>query len=314
MPTVRPRMRRRPDEAVPSVHERLAGITEGRLKEHVERIAGVRHHQSAPESLEAAADYVRDQLAEAGLSIRTQRFDALNYPNRNIIGSMRPSRRGPARSRAPLILAAHYDTVTDSPGADDNASGVAVMLETARVLADLPLSVPIIFIGFAQEEQDRLGSSLYAREARRTGRRLHGIIVLECVGYVSLQPRSQQVPKGLPVAIPDVGNFLGVVGNHEAAGLKAGLETAARTYVPDLPLVGLLVTDAGSGFPDTRRSDHASFWDAGYPALMLTDTAEFRNPAYHRPGDIPETLDFAFMAKAARAITGYLMDLGMGEE
>jgi Peptidase family M28 len=314
MPTVRPRMRRRPHDAVPPVHERLARITEGRLKDHVIRISGTRHHQSAPGPLEAAADYIRDQFGAAGLSVRTQRFNALNYRNRNIIGSMRLRRRGPGRSRPPLILAAHYDTVTDSPGADDNASGVAVMLEAARMLADLPLPVPIVFIGFAQEEQNRLGSSLYAREARRAGRRLHGIIVLECVGYVSLHPRSQQVPKGLPVAIPDVGDFLGVVGNLEAAGLKAGLERAARSYVPDLPLVGLLVTDAGSGFPDTRRSDHASFWDAGYPALMLTDTAEFRNPAYHRPGDIPEALDFAFMAKVTRAITGYLMELGMGEE
>jgi Peptidase family M28 len=313
MPIDRPRSLRGRRDTEGIIRDRIAQITESRLMEHLRRIVGVRHHGSAPEALEAAADYITEQFRAAGLAIHTHRFDAFGHRNRNIVGSTHDGFRG-LRRRARLILAAHYDTVSTSPGADDNASGVAVMLETARLLGGLSLSVPFVFIGFAQEEQDCLGSAHYASKARRAGFRIRGVIVLECVGYASQKPRSQQVLNGIPVAIPDVGDFLGVVGNSAAAELKGGFETAANRYVPDLPLVGLLVPDAGHGFPDTRRSDHAPFWDAGYPALMMTDTANFRNPAYHRPSDRIETLDFSYMVKVTKAITAYLTHVGIKEE
>lgn len=313
MPIDRPRSLRRPRDAGGIIHERIARITEARLTEHLRRMVGIRHHASAPDALEAAADYITDQFRAAGLAIHTHRFDAFGHRNRNIVGSTRDGSEGDRR-RPRLILAAHYDTVSTSPGADDNASGVAVMLEAARLLGGLSLSVPFGFIGFAQEEQDCLGSSQYALKARRAGLPIRGVIVLECVGYASQKPRSQKVLNGIPVATPDVGDFLGVVGNAAAAELKEGFETAAIRYVPDLPLVGLLVPDAGHGFPDTRRSDHAPFWDAGYPALMMTDTANFRNPAYHQPTDRIETLDLSYMVKVTKAITAYLTGVGMKEE
>jgi Zn-dependent M28 family amino/carboxypeptidase len=213
-----------------------------------------------------------------------------------------------------LILAAHYDTVAQSPGADDNASGVAVMIEAARTLADLDQPYRWVFIGFAQEEQNCLGSTLYAINARRSGLNLRGMIALECVGYASQKPGTQKRLTEFPLAIPDVGNFLGVVGNPEGAALKQGFESAAGHFVPALPVVGLVVPNAGLDFPDTRRSDHAPFWDAGYPALMLTDTANFRNPWYHQPGDRLETLDLPYMAKVAKAIVAFLAEAALTEE
>ncbi len=314
MPTVRPKPLDPSNHPERIISNLLAQITEARLMEHLKRIVGVRHHGTAPEALEAAGDYITEQFRAAGLAIQNHWFEAFGHRNRNIVGSIRGRSKGHLRRRPPLILGAHYDTVSHSPGADDNASGIAVMIETARLLSGLQLSVPVVYIAFAQEEQHCLGSTLYAIKASRTGARIQGVVVLECVGYASQQPRSQQPLRGFPVAIPDTGNFLGVVGNTEAAALKDRFEKTVSCYVPDLPLVGLLVPDAGHGYPDTRRSDHSPFWDAGYPALMMTDTANFRNPAYHQPGDTLETLDLSYMAKVTKAIVAYLADIAMKEE
>lgn len=314
MPTVRPKRPRPRNDPERAIQELIAQITEAGLMEHLKRIVGIRHHGSAPEALEAAGDYITDRFREAGLKVRNHWFEAFGHRNRNIIATNRGHLSGNSKRRPPLILGAHYDTVSHSPGADDNASGVAVMLEAARLLSSLYPSVPLVFIGFAQEEQHCLGSTLYAIKARRTGVRIQGVVVLECVGYASQQSRSQQPLRGLPVAIPDMGNFLGVVGNPEAAELKKRFERAAGRYVPDLPLIGLLVPDAGHVFPDTRRSDHSPFWDAGYPALMMTDTANFRNPAYHQPGDTLETLDLSYMVKVTKAIMACLADICIEEE
>ena len=314
MPIVRPKRPRPRNNRDRVIQELIAQISEARLTEHLKRIVGVRHHGTAPDALEAAGDYITDQFRSAGLKVHPHWFEAFGHRNRNIVATNPGHLSGNMKREAPLILGAHYDTVSRSPGADDNASGVAVMLEAARLLSSIPLSVPLVFIGFAQEEQHCLGSTLYAIKARRMGVRIRGVVVLECVGYASQKPDSQQPLKGLPVAIPDTGNFLGVVGNPEAAGLKERFEKAAGRYVPDLPLVGLLVPDAGHGFPDTRRSDHAPFWDAGYPALMMTDTANFRNPAYHQLGDTLETLDLSYMVKVTKAVVACLAHIGMMEE
>ncbi|HUK56041.1 MAG TPA: M28 family peptidase [Nitrospiria bacterium] len=283
------------------------------MTQHLQRIVGVRHHQSAPEALEAAGDYIAERFQDAGLTIHPHVFEAFGHRNRNIIASTGgPS--GNFADRPLLILAAHYDTVSQSPGADDNASGVVVMLEAARWLSGLDGRSWLAFIGFAQEEQHCLGSTLYAIKARRSGLNIQGMFSLECVGYASHKPGSQQRLRELPIAIPDVGNFLGVVSNSEAAALKQRFEKVIHRYVPDLPVVGLVVPDAGQGFPDTRRSDHAPFWDAGYPAMMLTDTANFRNPWYHQAGDRLETLNLLYMVKVTKAVVAFLAELALMEE
>ena len=313
MPIVRQKQFHKRDNLEEIIQQQVAQVTESGLTEHLKRIVGIRHHRSAPDALEAAGDYITDQFRGSGLSIHPHVFQAFGHRNRNIVASFH-DRAGDQARQPLLILAAHYDTVPESPGADDNASGVAVMLEVARRLADLDRPGRWVFIGFAQEEQHCLGSTLYAIQARRSGLPIQGMIALECVGYASHKPGSQQPLRELPVAIPEVGNFLGVVGNPESATLKRQFERAASCFSSDLPLVSLLVPNAGRDFPDTRRSDHAPFWDAGYPALMLTDTANFRNPWYHQPGDRLETLDLSYMAKVTKAIVAFLAEAALMEE
>src|SRR5207244_3343795 len=202
----------------------------------------------------------------------------------------------------PLIIAAHYDTVEGSPGADDNASALAVMLEVARNLRGVPLTRSVRFIAFCLEEENLLGSLAYASSLQEANEEICGAIVLECVGFARAEDGSQQQPS-IPIAVPTVGDFLGIVGNVVSAPLVKAVEAAANQAVPELKTVSLLVPGNGELLPDTRRSDHAAFWHHGYPAVMLTDTANFRNPHYHQPTDTFETLNLAFMEQVARAVT-----------
>ena len=200
-----------------------------------------------------------------------------------------------------MLIGAHFDTVEGSPGADDNASACAVLLEVACHLSGSAGDRPIHFVAFNLEEEDLLGSRAYAAHLKATGQDILGAIVLECVGYASRVEGSQQKPAGVPAPVPTVGDFLAVIGNDRAQPLVEAM-LAARPSVPELPLVPLIVPGCGEVLPDTRRSDHAAFWDCGVPALMLTDTANFRNPHYHQPSDTIETLDLDFMAKVARTV------------
>jgi Zn-dependent M28 family amino/carboxypeptidase len=169
------------------------------------------------------------------------------------------------------------------------------------------------FIGFCLEEEDLLGSLAYTARLKAGNHAIRGAIVLECVGYRSAKEGSQLVPPGLPIPVPSTGNFLGIVGNVASTDLATDVERSVKQAVPDLCIVRLLVPGQGEQFPDTRRSDHAAFWASGYPAVMLTDTANFRNPHYHQPTDTPETLDFTFMEQVAAAVTGAAIRLAGSE-
>ena len=225
-------------------------------------------------------------------------FAAHGRTFRNVIATL----PGTGEAAAPLIIAAHYDTVIGSPGADDNVSGLAVLLEMARGLKHRPLVRDVQFIGFCLEEENLLGSRAYAAHLRTTNQPIQGMIALECVGYTNAEPGSQRTPPGVPIEVPTTGNFLGVIGNEAAAHLVTALAQAATGLVPALKVVPLLVPGRGEQLPDARRSDHAAFWDQDYPAVMLTDTADFRNPHYHRPTDTIETLDFAFMESVVNCL------------
>ncbi|MEE8493327.1 MAG: M20/M25/M40 family metallo-hydrolase [Nitrospirales bacterium] len=215
----------------------------------------------------------------------------------------------PRASCPPLIIGAHYDAVAGSPGADDNASGLAVLLEVARRLAEVSPSGPVHLIAFCLEEQNLLGSLAYAERLQARGEEIQGALILECVGYTCSKPGSQRLPAGLPIETPPAGDFLGVVGNQDSAGLLASFEKTANREVPSLKTVSLAVPGQGEAFPDTRRSDHAAFWHYGFPALMLTDTADYRNPHYHQPTDTLDTLDLEFMVRVAEAVTAAVMVL-----
>ena len=275
---------------------------------HLRALIGERHPTSSPTALRQAEGYLAEQFEALGLVVSTHPFKALGDTYRNVIGT-RPASIPSAEGDAPLIVAAHYDTVSGSPGADDNASALAVLLEAARCLRSVPLGREVRFIAFSLEEEDLLGSLAYVSSLKKSGHEIGGAIVLECVGYACPTEGSQQKPPGVPIAVPTVGDFLAIVGNTASAALVAAVEGAAKERVPDLKTATLMVPGNGELFPDTRRSDHAAFWHYGYPAVMLTDTANFRNPNYHASTDTIETLDLGFMEKVAQTITATVIRL-----
>lgn len=275
---------------------------------HLRALIGERHPTASPTALRQAEDYLAEQFRILGLAVSTHPFGALGGTYRNVIGTRSAATPLPATG-APLIIAAHYDTVMGSPGADDNASALAVMLEVAHCLRGVELAREIRFVAFCLEEEDLLGSLAYASRLRESNQAIGGAIVLECVGYAKSEGGSQRKPSGVPIAVPSVGDFLAIVGNQASVKLAAAVEDAARARVPDLKTVALTMQGNGELLPDTRRSDHAAFWHYGYPAVMLTDTANFRNPNYHQPTDTIETLNLGFMDKVAAAVTGAAIDL-----
>ncbi len=211
----------------------------------------------------------------------------------------------------PHLLAAHYDAVEGTPGADDNASGVAVLLETSRLLATSPPASPsYVFAALTLEEPpffgtDRQGGWVLASSLRREGVALRGAIVLEMVGYFRSEPGSQGYPFPLGfLGYPAAGDFVGIVGNMRSRALVNPLAAAIRRA--GLPAETLRVPGRGRLLPAVRLSDHAAFWDLGYPAVMVTDTSFFRNPNYHTPTDLAETLDYHSMARLALGLAGFL--------
>jgi aminopeptidase YwaD len=275
-----------------------------RLEEDLHTLVGERHPLTSPNHLQQAEAYLRRQFSEAGLVVTTHDFEALGGTYRNVIATAHPaSTHG---ELPPLIIGAHFDTVAGSPGADDNASALAVLLHVARQVRGMMLSRPIRFIAFNLEEENLLGSSAYVSFLKENRETIHGAIILECVGYASHQQDSQKTPPGLPISIPTTGDFIGVIGNERSQALTGFVVQAMKSHLPTVPLV---VLGNGELLPDTRRSDHTSFWEQGFPAVMLTDTANFRNPHYHQPTDTLDTLNLDFLASVAEGVTAAVSTL-----
>lgn len=282
----------------------IGQITESTVSAHLRELVGVRHAVTNPEGLRRAGAYLADRMKSYGLEVEEDPIEGIPEKYANIIGQLR--RRDP--SRKILMVGAHYDTTDASPGADDNASGVSVMLEVARVLSSSQGKKDVQFVGFTLEEAGFLGSEHYARRIRRLKLPFLGAFVLECVGFIDSTAGSQTAPPNLPVHVPDRGDFIGLIGNQPARGIQRCFQETAERYVPKLPVVSFLVPGRGEHFPDTRRSDHVPFWDRGYQGVLLTDTANFRNPHYHRPSDALETLNVPFIVSVARALAATLVE------
>ncbi|MGF1512730.1 MAG: M20/M25/M40 family metallo-hydrolase [Elainellaceae cyanobacterium] len=200
-----------------------------------------------------------------------------------------------------LVLGAHYDTVSGSPGADDNATGVVAVLETARALGQRRSPRPLTLVFFDLEEAGLLGSQAFVE----TYPQVAGAIILEMLGFRCDQPGCQRYPAGLPTPSQTKGTFLAAVGDRTHPQLvEAFADSAANASTPEppLPVLTLTVPTRGPLAPDLLRSDHVPFWRAGLGAAMLTDTAEFRNPHYHQPSDEVSTLDMAFYQSAVRLV------------
>lgn len=273
------------------------------LRRHVAALEGPRHRRTAPEALVRAATYIADALGALGLTVedRPFRFGAERFSN--IVAS----HRGARAERPRALIGAHYDTVPGTPGADDNASGVAVLLEAARILSRESFDATIEFVAFSLEEFQGtaygVGSGAFVEQARREGARYAGALILEMVGYTDSRPGSQIVPPPLWWrTVPRRGTFLAAAGDGRSGGLLRTFAAAAERAAPALEVVTVQVPLRGWLLPVARLSDNRSFWDAGYPALMITDTAFLRNPHYHRASDRVDTLDFGFMSRVTNVV------------
>lgn len=251
-------------------------------------------------ALGRAADYIEAELRACACSTTRQTFEVSRLPVSNIEATL----EGSSRPDEVLIVGAHYDTVGGCPGANDNATGVAALLELARRLAGRPLARTVRFVGFVNEEPPffqtpQMGSLVYARAARARGDRITGMIALETMGYYSDAPGSQQYPVPEMAALyPDVGNFIGFVSNETSGELlsRAAVAFSDGTALP------IHAAAAAADLPGVGWSDHWSFWQAGYPALMVTDTAPWRYPWYHTAGDTPDKIDFGKLTEVVNGL------------
>lgn len=248
--------------------------------------------------------YLRQTLESYGWSPREQTFAA----GINLLAQ----RPGTEPRAGKIIVGAHYDTVSGSPGADDNASGVASVLEVARLLGPVVTPRTLEIVLFDAEEQGLLGSYDFASRPANL-EDLQGVVVLEMVGYTCKTPGCQSQPEGLPLTPPsEVGDFLAIVGDAEHLPL---LQTFEQVRQPHLPaLLNLSVPLKGVLTPDLLRSDHSPFWYQDVGAVMVTDTAFFRNPHYHQASDTPDTLDPQFLADTTQLVVNAVQQLLLGRD
>lgn len=261
------------------------------------------------DSLKRTADYLVGQFEKTGWSVRR-----LGYPVRGVMcENLEVERRGATRPEEIVVIGAHYDSVMMTPGADDNASGVAALLALARMFAK-PEHSPartLRFVAFVNEEpyyfQTRLmGSRVYARACKERGDNIVAMLSLESIGYYSDKRGTQHYPSFLVALLrPSRGNFLAFVGNRSSKELvRQVTKTFERSKT--LPSESASLPDEVQGM---GWSDHWSFWQEGYQAVMVTDTATFRNPHYHQPTDKPDTLNFPAFTSAVIGLQDVVGDL-----
>jgi Zn-dependent M28 family amino/carboxypeptidase len=288
-----------------SISDLAAEVSTANLQNYVAALEGDR---ASVAGRNAARSYIQGQLQSFGYATSV---DASGNIMAELPGATTPNEI--------FVVAAHFDGVPGAPGADDNASGVAGMLEVARIFSSRTFDSTVRFIGFDQEETGLIGSLAYAQNAATAGDNIALATIFEMIGYTS--PTQTPVPTGDAGVFGSftasenrtVGDFIGALAANNPQ-LLADFAGAAGLYAPSLPVVtGLLLGDVTnpttqSIFSDLYRSDHVGFWLAGYDALLLNDTAEFRNPNYHTANDVSSTLDFPFMTGVVASALGLVAD------
>lgn len=272
------------------------------LQEHVKTLTGISPARSVKYSdgLEKASQYIFNTFKSIGMEPKEQKFIAENTEYKNIVtlyGS-------PDKPR--IVIGAHYDVYDDQPGADDNASGVAGLLEIGRMLdsikPDLPYAIELV--AYTNEEPPffrtpYMGSAVHARSLKEEGVEVKFMISLEMIGYFSDKKGSQEFPvAALKALYPTTGNFIAVVGKMEDQALVRNFKKAMKKC-ESIPVESI---NAPATIPGIDFSDHQNYWAVGFPALMITDTSFYRNPNYHKKTDTWETLDFVRMAGVVEAV------------
>lgn len=298
----------------PHVVERVEDVTASRLRESLAALLEIGPRPMGDdEATDATLAFFRTRLESYGYEVvqREVRFDIepaeegrflrTSAEGEHRVVNLFAELRGTEEPDRVLDLGAHYDSVPGSPGADDNGTGVIGVLEVARILAGYEPKRTVRFCFFGGEEAGLIGSHFHVASFEQDPRREEGIFVLEMIGYASSEPDSQDAPIRVPLiaSLPYVGDFILVVGNMASGGLGNLFEHSIDAYTPELPYYS--ANRIGGFFADAARSDHSPYWASGYRGVMITDTANFRNPNYHRHTDTLETVDFEFMERVVRA-------------
>jgi len=262
-------------------------LQESTFRELVEHIAKPRHFVAENRQNVLSRDYIADYLSQCGYVVKLL----------GDYGNVLALPRDFDARQAIHAVGAHYDSVPGSPGADDNGSAIAAMLQCAKVLSVTENADRCAFIAFNCEEDHLIGSRDFVDYLKNCQPfKLAHLDVLEMLGYRDSSPNSQTLPRGIPIRVPNTADFLALIGNKKSNRLLDNVLSLAQTYVPQANVLGLKIFAGLEKFVHhVKRSDHAPFWEAGYSAMMWTDTAEFRNPHYHRASDTPDTLDYAFL-------------------
>ena len=291
--------------------------TAERLREHVHQLTVTIGERSIrlPENLEKTAAYIETFYRSIDIPVHQEPYRYREFTVANIIAKLEDGND----SAKHYLLGAHYDSVWGTVGADDNASAIAVQLETARqlrvILGKRKVDFRVQFVSFALEEPPafgtkHMGSKIHAKNAKDKGERIDGMLCLEMVGYTCHQKGCQSYPFPLMfMGYPEEGNFIGIVGNLKSKGLTSSIYRAFQKN-RELPAVKLTVPFGGWLMPSVRLSDHAPFWDQGYRAVMITDSAFYRNPHYHMDSDTMDTLDFEFMAELVKSLVMFFQSVG----
>ncbi|MBL7157432.1 MAG: M20/M25/M40 family metallo-hydrolase [Candidatus Omnitrophica bacterium] len=278
-----------------------------RLKGHVYKLSHEIGDRSAfnIKNLNEAANYITEQFKSFGYDVEFQEYDVSGGTVKNII----VTKEGIEKPNEVVILGAHYDTCFN-PGADDNASAVAGLLESARFFSDRKTNRTIKFIAFVNEEPpffktEDMGSRIYAKQARKKKEDIKAVLILEMIGYYTDKPRSQQYPLFFGFVYPNKGNFIMIVSNWHSRSL-AGKIVSSFKEKSQFPIESIVAPAALCG---VDFSDHWSFWKEGYPAVMITDTGFYRNPNYHSELDTYETLDYESTTEVVKGLGAVLIEL-----
>ncbi len=275
-------------------------VSAQRLLYHVQRIVAIQPRDfDHPEVLDRVAAYVRGELTSAGARVSDQPFPVSGRTYRNVCAEF-----GPATGER-IVVGAHYDVNRGTPGADDNASGVAGLIELAHALGRRAPPLCVELVAFSLEEPPNfgtphMGSAVHARRLKEKGVSVRAMLCLEMIGYYSDEPGSQRllVP-GMELCYPSQGNFIGVIGRFQDGRVTRQVKRAMR----GVDRIGVhSINGPPSLVPQLAFSDHRNYWHEGYSAVMITDTSFFRTPHYHQPSDTPETLDYDRMAAVVQGV------------
>jgi len=266
------------------------------LQQHLTQIVRERDPYLASGGHFLVREYIRKSLVQWG-DVETHEFEHQGKTHQNLILNLNTDSNS---NLPPILIGAHYDAVPGTPGADDNATGVAALLELAAVFAASPLKYPVRLVAFDLEEYGLIGSTFYAQHLKENRQKLKLMLSLEMLGYCDNTPNSQTYPNVLKPFYSDRGNFIALVGNLSSLGDLISLSRQMKKH--GMPCEVLLDPSNGRLVPITGFSDHRPFWEQKYRAIMVTDTAMLRNPHYHKSSDTIETLDLDFLTKVCQSL------------